>query len=210
MRPNPFVTKSLIGLLTLSVVSSQFFCTSSAPEKAGSPDTSAAKVVTDMDRIAKGAALVHIGGCNDCHSPKIMTPMGPIPDTTRLLSGHVANSPLPDITYDATKPGNWILMSADLTTAVGPWGMTHAANLTPDSTTGLGSWTVANFIGAMRTGKHLGQEGGRPILPPMPWPALGKLTDEELSDMFLYLRSLPAISNLVPAPKAPNEVVLKK
>lgn len=210
MQQNSFARKGLIGLLTLSILSTQFFCTSGTPEKVAMKDSAAVKEVSDLDKIAKGAALVHLGGCNDCHSPKIMTAMGPIPDTNRILSGYTANSPLPEITYDATKPGNWVLMSADLTTAIGPWGMTHAANLTPDSATGIGGWTVANFIGAMRTGKHLGQAGGRPILPPMPWPGLGKLSDEELSDMFLYLRSIPAISNLVPAPTPPNQLVIKK
>lgn len=210
MYQKSFAKNGLIGLAILSILSTQFFCTSGTPEKAATNDTSAVKEVSSMDKIAKGAALVHLGGCNDCHSPKIMTAMGPIPDTNRILSGYPANSPLPEITYDATKPGNWVLMSADLTTAIGPWGMTHAANLTPDSVTGIGSWTVENFIGAMRTGKHLGQAGGRPILPPMPWPGLGKLSDEELSDMFLYLRSIPAISNLVPAPTPPNQLVIKK
>lgn len=159
---------------------------------------------------SRGAKLVHLGGCTDCHSPKIMTPMGPIPDSTRLYSGHPEGSVLPAITYDATKPGNWVLMSGDLTAAIGPWGITYAANLTPDSTTGIGSWTVDNFIKGMRTGKHLGQEGGRPILPPMPWPTLAALSDQELSDMFAYFKSLPSIRNQVPAPVPPNEVMSKK
>jgi hypothetical protein len=51
----------------------------------------------------------------------------------------------------------------NLTAWVGPWGISFAANLTPDVATGLGRWTVEKFIQTMRTGKHLGV--GRPLLP---------------------------------------------
>src|SRR5262245_728001 len=36
----------------------------------------------------RGAYLVKIMGCNDCHTPWVMTPKGPAPDMTRMLSGH--------------------------------------------------------------------------------------------------------------------------
>jgi hypothetical protein len=47
--------------------------------------------------IARGRYLVTLGGCNDCHSPKKMTPHGPVLDEKLLLSGHVAEEKLPDI-----------------------------------------------------------------------------------------------------------------
>jgi hypothetical protein len=56
------------------------------------------------------------------------------------------------------------------------------------------------FIRALRLGKHLGNS--RPIQPPMPWPWVGKMTDEDLKAMYAYLRSIPSISNAVP-PWAP-------
>jgi mono/diheme cytochrome c family protein len=40
--------------------------------------------------IKRGEYLSMIGGCNDCHSPKLMTPAGPAPDPARMLSGHPA------------------------------------------------------------------------------------------------------------------------
>jgi hypothetical protein len=52
----------------------------------------------------------------------------------------------------------------------------------------------------MKTGKHMGSS--RPIQPPMPWPWVGKMTDEDLKAMYAYLRSIPSISNAVP-PWAP-------
>jgi hypothetical protein len=94
----------------------------------------------------------------------------------------------------------------DLTTFVGPWGVTYSANLTPDSTTGLGGWTEETFIKALRTGKHMGIENGRPILPPMPWELFKLMPDEDLKAVFAYLKSIPPIKNRIPDPVPPNEV----
>lgn len=146
--------------------------------------------------VERGRYLVGIAGCNDCHTPKKMTPQGPVLDETRLLSGHPAGTKLP--AYEASKiaPGQWVLLSEDLTACVGPWGVTYAVNLTPDDATGIGLWTEEIFISALRTGKHMG--AGRPIMPPMPWQNLNGATDEDLKAIYAYLRSLPPIRNAVP------------
>ncbi|HZQ62570.1 MAG TPA: hypothetical protein VFC24_14545, partial [Casimicrobiaceae bacterium] len=47
--------------------------------------------------VSRGEYLVNLGGCNDCHSPKTMTPQGPVLDTSRLLSGHPADMKVPDV-----------------------------------------------------------------------------------------------------------------
>jgi hypothetical protein len=52
------------------------------------------------------------------------------------------------------------------------------------------------FIKAMRTGRHMGD--GRPILPPMPWPGIAKMTDDDLKAVYAYLRSIPPLVNRVP------------
>ena len=44
---------------------------------------------------------------------------------------------------------------------------------------------------------------GRQILPPMPWPVYGQMTDEDLGAIFAYLQTVPAISNRVPEPVPP-------
>jgi len=163
---------------------------------------------TQQQMIIRGDYLVNtIGACADCHSPKIFMPDGSfVPDTSRYLSGHPAGTKLPPIDTSEIVPGKWYLIGSDLTTFVGPWGISYTANLTPDSITGLGAWTEENFINTMRKGKHLGQDGGRPILPPMPWYYLAKMTDEDLKSVFAYLKSLKPVSNQVPSPVPPPDV----
>jgi hypothetical protein len=185
-------------------------CQSKTADARPADETGTKTAASREELVSRGRFLVEIGGCNDCHTPKIMGPQGPALDTTKLLSGRPAAMPMPPIAASALQPGNWVLMSPDVTTFVGPWGISYAANLTSDSATGIGAWTEEQFIKTMRTGKHLGLEGGRPILPPMPWQGLGKLPDEELKAMFAYLQSVPAVSNRVPGPVSPDKVVVAK
>ena len=133
--------------------------------------------MSNDELVARGKYLATIGGCNDCHSPKIMTQMGPVPDTTRLLSGYPASLPILPVDTSLVTPGKWILTNDETNIWVGPWGISFSANITPDSATGIGAWTLDNFTAAMRTGKHLGT--GRMILPPMPWHSIGLLSDED-------------------------------
>jgi mono/diheme cytochrome c family protein len=162
--------------------------------------------MTGPEMIARGKYLVDFGGCNDCHTPKIMTAQGPMPDSSRLLMGHPATEELPPLPKDiiGVGPDKWITAANQhLSAWYGPWGVSFALNLTPDMATGTGSWTEAAFIRAMRTGKHLG--AGRQILPPMPWYDLSILTDDDLKSVFAYLRSIPAIQNEVPLPIPPMQ-----
>lgn len=152
--------------------------------------------------IEKGRHLVVVAGCHDCHSPKVMSPNGPVPHPLKSLSGHQAEAGIPAVPAGVLTPERWLAMTTgDMTGWAGPWGISFAANLTPDKATGLGGWTEDMFIKTLRTGKHLGT--GRQILPPMPWPNYAQMSDDELKAVFAYLRSLPAVSNLVPQPVPP-------
>lgn len=91
-----------------------------------------------------------------------------------------------------------------LTAWAGPWGVSFAANLTPDNETGIGEWTEEAFVQSLRTGKHQGQPNGRDILPPMPWPGIKLMTDEDLKALWAYLRSIPPMKNQVPFPVPPS------
>jgi mono/diheme cytochrome c family protein len=154
------------------------------------------------EQVKRGEYLVTIGLCNDCHTPLMMGPGGPEPDMSRMLSGHPQDIA---VTAPATVAEPWIGgISSTLTAWSGPWGVSFTANLTPDPETGvLRDFTEEQFIQTMRTGRHQGQ--GRQILPPMPWPYIGKMTDEDLKAVFAYLRQIPAVTNKVPDPIPPAQ-----
>jgi mono/diheme cytochrome c family protein len=186
-----------LGLLTVgSAVQAQ---TTNTADKSSAP-TATSK--NPDKEVRHGELLAKFGGCHDCHTPKIMTPRGPQPDTSRLLSGYPSNASLPAVPQGVIGPTQWgALASNDLTAWAGPWGISFAANLTPD-VTGLGPWTDVQFIQTMHTGKHLGV--GRALLPPMPWFDSAALTDQDLKALFKYLQSLKPISNQVPQPIPPQ------
>lgn len=143
-----------------------------------------------------GEHLVTISGCNDCHTPKLMTARGPVLDSSLLLSGHPAQMSPPDVDRKEMERKG-LSVTNTLTSWVGPWGISFAANLTPDET-GIGNWTESNFIRALREGKFKGLENGRPLLPPMPWAMYQKMSDDEIKAVFAYLKSIKPVKNAVP------------
>jgi hypothetical protein len=109
------------------------------------------------------------------------------PDPARLLSGRPPTTSAPQQTMTE------IRASLDLTAWAGPWGNSFAANLTPDSMTGLGSrYTEAAFINTIRTGK---KPEGEALQPPMPWTVYRNMTDEDLKAVYAYLTTLKPVRN---------------
>lgn len=162
-----------------------------------------AKEVTELNttdftsqQIKHGEYLVTIMGCDDCHSPKVFGPNGPEVDLSRRFSGHPSDIPTPAADTAALK--SWVLFAQDLTAYAGAWGTTFSANLTSDST-GIGLWKFDQFKKAIREGKYKGLEGTRPLLPPMPWQQYKNASDEDLRDIFAYLKSTKPVKNVVPA-----------
>jgi mono/diheme cytochrome c family protein len=152
-------------------------------------------------QIARGKYLVTIGGCNDCHTPWIPQPGGkPGPDMSRSLSGHPQQAPISRHAELSDPSYGWAAAPTN-TAFSGPWGVSFAANLTPDANTGTGTWTFDIFKSAIRNGRHWGQ--GRPLLPPMPWFNYREMTDEDLAAVFAYTRTLTPIHNRVPQPLPP-------
>jgi mono/diheme cytochrome c family protein len=111
--------------------------------------------------------------CAECHTPFL--PEGR-PDATRLFAGGLAFR--------------------------GPWGVSYAANLTPDPDTGLGTWKDGEIIAALYGARR---RGGR-VLPPMPTQHYSQgIAEGDLRAIIAYLRSLPPIRNQVPAPAPPTK-----
>jgi cytochrome c553 len=60
-----------------------------------------------------------------------------------------------------------------------------AANITP---AGIGNWTEAEFIKALRTGTR---PDGRVLNTFMPWPYYAQMTDEEIRSIWRFLQAVP-------------------
>ena len=160
--------------------------------------------ITDEDRLTRGKYLVGIMGCNDCHSPKRMGEKGPEIIPELLLSGYPSDRPIVKFDSELIKEG-FAMFYPDLTAAVGPWGITFAANLTPDET-GIGDWTEEQFKKALTEGKFKGMDGGRMLLPPMPWLNYVEMKDDDIQAVFAYLKSIKPIKNIVPPPITPENI----
>jgi cytochrome c553 len=195
--------KTTIALcLVISVTAIVIACNqpSSASDSATISNSDPTSATTNYggyeSQVKWGERLVLIGGCNDCHTPKKMGPNGPEDDMSLMLSGHPAQ--LPPATFDpkdAAKKG--LIITQTFTSWVGPWGITYAANLTSDST-GIGMWTEAQFLKALKEKKWMGLDNTRPLMPPMSMMPATKMSDDELKAMFAYLKTTPPIKNVPP------------
>lgn len=163
--------------------------------------------------VKRGEYLVAFGQCNDCHTPKILHADGTYDlDGRRLLSGHPAAASGSNARRAApAKQAAWAgQFSADQTAWSGPWGVSFTANLTPDDATGLGKWTLADFISTIRHGVHEGEA----LYPPMPWCDIRHLSHDDLAAIYAYFRTLRPIRNEVPSnipgPSGPPRAVCPK
>lgn len=125
------------------------------------------------DRVAYGEYITNAAACADCHTP--MDPRG---------------GPLPGMDFaggfEFPLPGG---------------GVVRSANITPDATTGIGSWTEQQFIDKFKAFENtplraLSAAEQRENTT-MPWLAYAGMTPDDLGAMYAYLRSLKPIVNRV-------------
>ena len=69
-----------------------------------------------------------------------------------------------------------------------PFGTFYGPNITPHPEAGLGRWSEADFVRAMREGRR---PDGANFYPAFPYPSFTRITDTDLRDLWAYLRSLP-------------------
>lgn len=75
---------------------------------------------------------------------------------------------------------------------MGPIGTIRSANITPDDATGIGTRTDAELARAIRYGIKANDEIGVIML------AIGPMSDEDLTAIISYVRSIPPVQNEVP------------
>jgi len=119
--------------------------------------------------VARGAYLVNIAACADCHTPQ------------------VKGQPIPGLSF----AGGFVL--------AGPWGYVASANITPDPT-GIPYYDEKLFIDMMRTG----MVHARKLNVIMPYERYGGMTDQDLSDVFAYLKTLPPVAHRVDNTEKPT------
>ncbi len=200
-----------------TLVGTSLICACNSKSSTDMPDKSAARKTEATvqyggfpNQVEWGKHLVAMGGCSDCHTPKSMTGAGLMPDTSMFLAGHPANVPPPDVDRkELEKKG--LALTNDLTTWVGPWGISYSANLTP-SESGIGNWNEGEFLNVFKNGKFNGLQASRNLLPPMDGVAQGlrhAASDNELKAMFAYLKTLKPVNNAVPTPVPPENLARK-
>jgi len=196
------------AVLLASLVLSATILSSCMDNNSPKVSSSAQPAVSKEDLIKKGEYLVSTIGCGDCHSPKKMGQRGPEVIPELMLSGYPGERPVPKISVEALKNG-WGMFTPDLTSFVGPWGESFAGNITPDQT-GIGNWTEEQFKKAITQGKFKGLDGGRMLLPPMPWQNWVNMKDEDVKAIYAYLKSIPPVKNIVPPPIPPETLMAGK
>lgn len=116
--------------------------------------------------------------CFTCHSPRNWKEPGAPPVADKIGSGGT------------------ILVDDSTTLAIAP-------NITPDKETGAGNWTDDMLARAIREG--VGHDG-RALFWQMPSSTFRNLCDEDLASVIVYLRSIPAVHNVVRATRMPKEL----
>jgi mono/diheme cytochrome c family protein len=124
-------------------------------------------------RMARGKYLVEGGAhCFHCHSEHDLT--------------------VPEYPIVQAKMGaGWELPIPEL-------GRITSPNITPDRDTGIGTWTDDEIARAIQEGVD---KNGKALFPVMPYEAFSRLDDEDLASIIVYLRSIPAVRNVVPERK---------
>lgn len=81
-----------------------------------------------------------------------------------------------------------------------PFGDIYASNITPDAETGIGNWTERDFYRAVRHGKG---KAGENLYPAMPYNAYVNVSDADMHDLWLYMRSVKPVHNAVAETQLP-------
>lgn len=122
----------------------------------------------------RGKYLVTIMACADCHNTGNFSP----------------------------NPEKGYLQGATVGFEIPGMGIFYPPNLTPDRTAGIGTWSEADIVTALRTGKT---PDGRELAPVMPSRHYAALTDEDAKAIAAYLKSLPPSPNKVSPPAAKDK-----
>ena len=75
---------------------------------------------------------------------------------------------------------------------VTPFGTFYGPNITADKEHGIGGWSDADFIRALREGVS---PSGEHYFPVFPYTSFTKMTEQDMRDLKAYIFSLPTVAN---------------
>ncbi len=149
------------------------------------PNVGAAAVIkidATPERLARGEYLAnHVTICIDCHSKRDWTRFsGPLTDNTYGQGGEIFNQ------------------------AFGFPGVFYARNITPE---GITRYTDGELFRVITTGVN---KEGKAMFPVMPYPYYGRMDEEDIKSIIVYIRSLKPIKNDVPpsVPDFPMSIII--
>jgi mono/diheme cytochrome c family protein len=129
------------------------------------------KAPDPSDRLAYGKYLTTMASCVSCH--------------TQMERGQ----PVPGMDF-----------AGGLKFQTRSGGVQYSANITPDLETGIGRWTVEQFVARFKSVADVDEASlalnGRKNTE-MPWRDYGGMTKEDLAAIFTYLKSVPAVRHAV-------------
>ncbi len=111
--------------------------------------------VSELD-IEHGRYLASVGNCVSCHTSKEGPALGG--GVSFAVTGGLFDSPI---------------------------GHIYSSNISPDSETGIGAWTLGEFARALREGVS---RDGRHLYPVFPYTHFSSLTDRDIFALFVFLR----------------------
>ena len=71
-----------------------------------------------------------------------------------------------------------------------PFGTFYSPNITPDKKTGIGNWTEADFIRALKNGRD---PKGRNYFPVFPYVYFSNTSDDDARALYAYFMNIPAV-----------------
>jgi len=125
----------------------------------------------DPDLVRRGGYLIRASMCGLCHTP---------------------------INRTGIYRGDDFYLGGGMRVGAYPHGLFISRNLTADPQTGLGQWTEAQIVEALRNGRSPDRLLN---IWDMPWPWLHRLTDDDARAIARYLKTqLPAVRQWIPGP----------
>ncbi|MFT4018827.1 MAG: c-type cytochrome [Agriterribacter sp.] len=129
------------------------------------------KLPPKTDQLDYGRYMVNAASCIECHTP---VEKGQIIEALAFGGGREFNM---------------------------PGGMLRSSNISPDSATGIGTWTEEIFINKFRL--YADSSNQLPVVKPgefntiMPWKMYSGMTEKDLKAIYHYLKTVKPVSNQV-------------